>query len=691
MVDSRKFAIFWLCAVFSLAIALGFVGIAILANTISTDFRTTEQFRFGTQFWMAAVLFSGITLSFLLILSQFFWRKFERRSKSLQALNDALNYHLDQARALRFTNERIFEFSRDILCSIRDDGTFRQISPACEEILGYASEELQGQHYELVVAQEDHANTKEEVRLLVAGELERSTGFRNRVRHRNGHLVTISWTAEWSPEDKTLFCVGRDIGGELTAETLTRERDQFFSLSPDMFCIVDLNSHFFEINNTFVETLGYSREELIGTSYLRLIHPDDQQAAVDAVRSLTEGNVVSELQIHVLSRDGKDVWLNINAILSADGLIYVVARDTTERRQFEQKLRENEALLIMAERVAMLGGWALDLETDQSTWSDAVCTIHDMPLGQAPNLEHALSFYLPEDRERVANAVDVCSEKGIPFDEELQIKTAKGRLRWVRIIGHPVKDKNGKIVRLQGALQDITAFRKTKEELERSNRELQDFAFVASHDLQEPLRKIQAFSDRLVSHSEDFGEKEKDYLQRMQSAAERMQHLIEALLSYSRITTCTNHMMPCDIGTIFEIVLQDMETSIDLEKAQIEVGELLTTCGDATQLRQVLQNLLSNAIKFHAEDQRPEIKVYSEKITEKEWTLVISDNGIGFDERYAEKMFQPFQRLHQKYGYAGTGIGMAIVKKILNRHGASISVNSAPGQGTNFRIRLKRS
>jgi PAS domain S-box-containing protein len=594
MVDSRKFAALWLCAVFTLAIALGFVGIAILTDTISTDFRTTEQLWFGIQFWVAAVLFSGITLSFLLILSQFFWRKFERRSKSLQALDDDLNYHLDQERALRFTNTRVFEFSRD-------------------------------------------------------------------------------------------------ISGELTAETLTRERDQFFSLSPDMFCIVDLNSHFFEINNTVVETLGYSRKELIGTSYLRLVHPDDQQAAVNAVQSLTEGNAISELQIRVLSRDGKDVWLNINAILSADGLICVIARDTTEKRQIEQKLRENEALLKMAERVAMLGGWVLDLETGQSTWSDAVCTIHDMPLGQTADLETGLGFYLPADRRRAANAIHICAEQGIPFDEELQIKTAKGRLRWVRAVGHPVKDKNGKIVRLQGALHDITAFRQTREELERSNRELQDFAFVASHDLQEPLRKIQAFSDRLLSHSEDLGEKEKDYLQRMQSAAQRMQQLIEDLLSYSRITTHTNQMVPCDIGTIFDHVLQDMETSIDLEKAQIDVGELLTTKGDATQLRQVLQNLLSNAIKFHAEDRRPEIKVYSEDITEEEWTLVISDSGIGFDERYTERMFQPFQRLHQKCGYAGTGIGMAIVKKILNHHGTSISVNSAPEQGTTFRIRLKRS
>src|SRR5699024_1008829 len=152
----------------------------------------------------------------------------------------------------------------------------------------------------------------------------------------------------------------------------------------------------------------------------------------------------------------------------------------------------------------------------------------------------------------------------------------------------------------------------TMKELERSNRELQSFAFVASHDLQEPLRKIQAFSDRLISNSKNLDEKEKDYLQRMQSAAGRMQHLIEDLLRYSRISTHKSQMVRCDLGIILKTVLQDMETSIDIEKAQIKVGALLTTSGDVTQLRQVLQNLLSNAIKFHAKDQRPEIKIYSE-------------------------------------------------------------------------------
>ncbi|GGC68166.1 PAS domain S-box protein [Marinobacter halophilus] len=760
------------------------------------------------------VLFSGLVLSFLLMLSHLFWRESVRRSESLQLLNNTLNYHLDQERALRSTNERILEFSKDILCSISREGIFLQISPACEDILGFTPEELQGQHYDLILAQEDRAATEQEVRLLVSGDHDKAQGFRTRLRHRDGSIVTISWTAEWSKADNALFCVGRDISDELMAETLTRERDQFFSLSPDMFCIVDLNSYFFEVNNTFVNTLGYSREELLGTSYLQLIHKEDHDAVVAAVSSLTEGYDVSDLHIRAQDNHGNEHWLNINAILSADDLIYVVARDTTEQRRIEQKLRENEALLKMAERVAMIGGWVVDLETGQSTWSDAVCAIHDVPPGQVPNVDDALLYYLPEHRQRIANAVQTCIDTGIPFDEQLQIKTAKGRLRWVRAIGHAVKGSDGSIVRLQGAFQDVTASHQameqirrfaerqatvfesitdafftvdrnwcftyvnrrseellhksrdellghrlwdmfpgaigsefdenyrhamatgesvsfegyyepldnwleisaypseeglavyyrsirerkeaqwqleaTMQELERSNRELQDFAFVASHDLQEPLRKIQAFSDRLISRSDTLNDQDKDYLRRMQSAAGRMQNLINDLLSYSRVTTRAEPMVSCDTRAILDEVMQDMETSISQEQARIDIGELPATWGDATQLRQVLQNLLSNAVKFHAPGQAPEITLTAEDLTESHWTLVVSDKGIGFDERYAEKLFHPFQRLHQKEGYTGTGIGMAIVKKILDRHEATVIANSNPGEGTTFRIRFKR-
>lgn len=780
------------------------VHISMAAGTLSPD----------DLYLPPLVLFSGIGLSFLVMLSYLFWRESERRSESLEMLNNTLNYHLDQERSLRFTNERILQFSRDILCSISVDGRFLSVSPACQEILGYSPDELQGKHYDLLLVQEDRAATEQEVQLLIFGDRDRASGFRTRLRHRDGHIITISWTSEWSKADKALFCVGRDITDELMAETLTRERDQFFSLSPDMFCIVDLNSYFFEMNQTFLETLGYSREELLGTSYLKLVNAEDKVSVRQAVQSLTEGHEVSELHIRVQDKQGNTHWLNINATLSADDLIYVVARDTTEQRRIEQKLRENEALLKMAERVAMIGGWVVDLNTGKSTWSDAVCAIHELPPGQAPDVEDAIQFYVPEHRERITNAVQTCIEDGIPFDEELQIITATGRQRWVRAIGHAVKDGNGDIAKLQGAFQDITASRQAMEqirrfaerqatifesitdafftvdrewrftyvnrrseellrksrdellghnlweifpaaagtefdenyryamdtresvsfegyypplytwfevsaypsdeglavyyrsinerkeaqqkleatmaELERSNRELQDFAFVASHDLQEPLRKIQAFSDRLINRSDKLDEQEKDYLRRMQSAAGRMQNLIEDLLSYSRVTTRAKDMVSCDTQSILKEVLQDMETSITQEQARITTEALPSTFGDATQLRQVLQNLLSNAIKFHTPERAPDISVAAEEVTDTAWTLVVSDNGIGFDERYAEKLFHPFQRLHQREGYKGTGIGMAIVKKILDRHGAKVTVNSIPGEGTTFRIRFRR-
>jgi light-regulated signal transduction histidine kinase (bacteriophytochrome) len=225
----------------------------------------------------------------------------------------------------------------------------------------------------------------------------------------------------------------------------------------------------------------------------------------------------------------------------------------------------------------------------------------------------------------------------------------------------------------------------TMAELERSNRELQDFAFVASHDLQEPLRKVQAFSDMLLNRSDNFTDNERDYLQRMQSAAARMQSLILDLLTYSRITTRAKPLVNCDTNQILQEVLQDMETVIAKEQAVIDASPLPPIVGDATQIRQIFQNLLSNAVKFHKPGQPPCVLIYSESSEEFDWTLVISDKGVGFDQRYAEKLFLPFQRLHRK-DFAGTGIGLAIVRKILDRHGATITVESEIDRGTTFKI-----
>ncbi len=224
-------------------------------------------------------------------------------------------------------------------------------------------------------------------------------------------------------------------------------------------------------------------------------------------------------------------------------------------------------------------------------------------------------------------------------------------------------------------------------ELERSNRELQDFAFVASHDLQEPLRKIQAFGDRLrMKYAEQLGDGA-DYLSRMQSAAGRMHALINDLLTFSRVTSKAQPFVPVNLATVATEVVSDLEARIDQTGGRVEVGDLPEIEADPTQMRQLFQNLLGNALKFHRPDAAPVVKVHG-ATRDGTFTLEISDNGIGFEEKYLDRIFTPFQRLHSRQEYEGTGMGLAVCRKIVERHGGTITARSAPDAGTTFRVEL---
>jgi len=243
--------------------------------------------------------------------------------------------------------------------------------------------------------------------------------------------------------------------------------------------------------------------------------------------------------------------------------------------------------------------------------------------------------------------------------------------------------------------------RASAAKLERSNRELQDFASVASHDLQEPLRKIQAFGDRLKTRcAEQLTDEGRDYLARMQSAAGRMQTLINDLLTFSRVTTKTRPFSEVDLGRVAREVLSDLEVRLEQVGGRVELGELPVIDADPLQMRQLLQNLIGNALKFRRPDEPPLVRVGAVPVDPFEagvaaatpasgaYRLSVADNGIGFDEKYLDRIFTVFQRLHGRDAYEGNGVGLAVCRRIAERHGGAITAESEPGRGATFHVTL---
>ncbi|KPV98285.1 Phytochrome-like protein cph1 [Pseudoalteromonas sp. P1-9] len=259
-------------------------------------------------------------------------------------------------------------------------------------------------------------------------------------------------------------------------------------------------------------------------------------------------------------------------------------------------------------------------------------------------------------------------------------------------------EKNNEL--LEEKVQERTqALELYAEELGRSNRELEDFAFIASHDLQEPLRKIRAFSARITElYANAIDDKGKDYLSRMDNAAARMSLLISDLLALSRVTTKGKAFVEVDLNAVLEGVLDDLEIAINESNATITLASMPKIEGDESQLQQLFLNLLSNALKFRQADKAPEIKVtvseadapaqHLDEITS-EWIQIdVCDNGIGFEQDYSDKIFTPFQRLHSRTAYKGTGIGLSVCRRIVERHGGQITAHSEVGQGTTFTMIL---
>jgi|GEM_PF-667737 len=367
---------------------------------------------------------------------------------------------------------------------------------------------------------------------------------------------------------------------------------------------------------------------------------------------------------------------------------------SVQRKKSEEKLRDSEKKYRELIETLQEGIWVID----KNGYTIFVNPKMSEMLGYAIKemLGKHLFNFMDETEIEICKVALERRQQGISEQHEFEFLRKDGSTIIVSMGTSPILDENGEYQGAIAAAQDITEKKKAEEELKktmtelsRSNRDLEHFAYIVSHDLQEPLGKITAFGDLLKHHGMgNTDEKTQDYLNRMIGAAVRMKELIDGILNLSRVSTKAQIHENINLNDVVKEVLSDLEIKIKDLKAEIKVDNLPTIKAEPLQMRQLFQNLITNALKFRTPDQLPIIEIASRKINDNLIEITVKDNGIGFEEKYLDRIFKPFQRLHSRQEYEGIGMGLAICQKIVHRHGGDITAQSAPGAGTTFIITL---
>lgn len=506
------------------------------------------------------------------------------------------------------------------------------------------------------------------------------------------------------------------------------EQDEIYDYFPGIVYIYDTGSgHLSYVSKKITDLLGYSPDDVSSwkTDWMQMVFKDD----VDLVRKELlayedlKGSETRSFQSRY-NRKG-DAWRYFRTqgnVLKrdADGKpasILFIAQDITDQLHSEEELKKSRELIRDVEHMLEFGTWDWDFVRDKIDRSAGIYTIMGYEESKGEELkslpaQEQYEFYIghiiPEDRPHAESVIQGGIREKRDYEVEYRILSKTGEEKIMHSKAKAVLGDNGQLLKLLGVTSDVTRvsrFRKEIEsyvaELNRSNKELEEFAYVASHDLQEPLRKIVTFSDRLLAKFRDaLGSEGVAYLSRMTVATENMRILIDNLLEFSRITRSVDAFALTDLNVILEDAKSELELKIEEGGAVIIQDTLPSIICNAPQIRQLFVNLLGNSLKFRNPGVEPRIHIASHALSQAEkiaegfspgkeyYSISITDNGIGFEKEYAERVFLIFQRLHGKSEYPGSGVGLAICKKIVDQHGGSIRADATPGKGSIFTVFL---
>jgi PAS domain S-box-containing protein len=486
------------------------------------------------------------------------------------------------------------------------------------------------------------------------------------------------------------------LKSENKAHKRLSEIEAIYNSAPMGLCVLDCDLRYLRINKSMAEMNGFSPQEHIGKSIHEMVPDLSQQGEAIAKEIFQTGKAVSmEMNGTTAAQDGAvrtwiEGWYPIKDSSHQIVGINMAALEITDIKRANEALKKSEEKLRLTIEGAGVIMWFWNIENDR-----VECRGHYKHiLGPEPIPEmgynELLNFVHPDDLEKVETAFQKTLQYGEDFKVETRTIWKDKSVHWFSIMGRVVYDLQGKPQEMIGIALDITnnkivqlELQETLRKLKRSNAELEQFAYVASHDLQEPLRMITSFLQLLkLRYENQLDSDAKEFIHFAIDGATRMQEMINDLLTYSRIDRKRGDFKEVKIEDILQQITFEYKLLIQEKNAVIHFGELPVITADYTQMVQLFQNLISNSIKYN-DQPCPTIHITAEK-QDNDWIFKVADNGIGIDPQQGDRIFKIFQRLHSPDEYEGTGIGLAIVKRIVERHGGRIWYDSQPGKGSNF-------
>jgi two-component system, LuxR family, sensor kinase FixL len=563
-----------------------------------------------------------------------------------------------------------------------------RFNKACERATGYTFEEVRGKKFtDLFLLPHEAGEVSQVTENLLSGQFPNQHENHWLTKNRQSRLISWSNTVLRDSAGRVEYIVatGLDITDHRRAEIALRESEErysslFHNRHTPMLLIDMATSQIVDANPAACDFYGWPREVLIQKkiSDINTLSQDQIHQRMKQAKE-TDGSKIFVFQHRTARGENRDVEVHSGPIrIAQKEYLFSIIHDITDRKRIEDEIvnvsrfpeeNPNPVMRFSVEgQILYANNASGPLLEDWGTKAGAL-----LP---------------PKILEQVRGAYESGQNKEI----EVEVKNRVFALLFVFVPGTDYINAYGKDVTARRLAED--ALKQYSEKLAQANRELVDFAYIASHDLKEPLRKIQTFGSRLRSrHLYQLSEEAADYVYRMVNAAQRMNTMLQGLLEYSHVTTQARPYSEVDLNEIVLGVLSDLEVHIQQSRADIHLCPLPTISADPVQMRQLFQNLIINAIKFQLPKSQPVIQIDCQKQTDPLdgsdcVQIAVKDNGIGFDEIHLDRIFQPFQRLHGRMEYEGSGMGLSICRKIVERHGGQITAESTPGEGAAFIITL---